>query len=89
MGPVRDSEVARCGRGLARSGLNTGIPALWFAALGAARLAGPAGLAVLFYARELWAATPEGERGDPRLILEILLRVLATALAAPWIGVPP
>ncbi|MFM8729799.1 MAG: hypothetical protein ACKODV_00620, partial [Candidatus Limnocylindrus sp.] len=57
------------------------------AALGAARLAGPAGLAVLFYARELWAATPEGERSDPRLILEILLLVLATAVAVLWIGV--
>jgi hypothetical protein len=57
-------------------------------ALGAALInAGPAGLAVLFYARELWAATPEGERGDPRLILEILLLVLATAVAVLWIGV--
>ena len=57
-----------------------------FAAFGAARLAGPAGLAVLFYARELWAAAPEGERTDPRLLLEIAALVVATAVAVLWIG---
>ena len=57
------------------------------ATIGAARLAGPAGLAILFYARELWAATPEGERRDQRLLLEIAALVLATAAAMLWIGV--
>jgi hypothetical protein len=55
--------------------------------LASAALAGPAGLAVLFYARELWAAAPEGERSDPRLLLEIAALVIATAAAVLWIGV--
>jgi hypothetical protein len=80
----RTSGIVRDALGAA---LINGLASIVFAALGAARLAGPAGLAVLFYARELWAATPEGERGDPRLILEILLLVLATAVAVLWIGV--
>ena len=40
-----------------------------------------------FYARELWAAAPEGERSDPRLLLEIAALVIATAAAVLWIGV--
>lgn len=72
--------------GLAAALLN-GFASAAFAALGAARLAGPAGLAVLFYARELWAATPKGERRNARLLVEILALVLATAVAVLWIGV--
>lgn len=67
--------------------LLSGVASALFATLGAARLAGPAGLAVLFYARELLAATPSGERRDPRLALEIAVLVLATAVAMLWIGV--
>jgi len=80
----RTSGVVRDALG---AGVLNGAASIAFAALGASRLAGPAGLAVLFYARELWAATPEGERLDPRLILEILVLVLATGLALLWIGV--
>ena len=64
-----------------------GAASILFATVGVARLAGPAGLAVLFYAREIWAATPEGERRDPRLIFEILALTLATGVALLWIGV--
>ena len=64
-----------------------GAASILFATVGVARLAGPAGLAVLFYAREIWAATPEGERRDPRLIFEILALTLATGVALIWIGV--
>jgi len=67
--------------------LINGLASAAFASLGAARLAGPAGLAVLFYARELWAAAPKGARSDRRLILKIIALVLATAVAVLWIGV--
>jgi hypothetical protein len=80
----RTSAIVRDALGAA---LINGIASITFAALGAARLAGPAGLAVLFYAREIWAAIPDGARRDPRLILEILVLVLATAVAVLWIGV--
>jgi hypothetical protein len=80
----RTSAIVRDALGAAA--LN-GAASLLFASVGVARLAGPAGLAVLFYARELWAATPEGERRDPRLIFEILALTLATGVALLWIGV--
>ena len=64
-----------------------GAASILFASVGVARLAGPAGLAILFYAREIWAATPEGERRDPRLIFEIIALTLATGVALLWIGV--
>lgn len=82
----RESTAGIVGNVLAAALIN-GIASVLFAVLGAARLAGPAGLAVLFYARELWAATPSGERRDPRLALEIAVLVLATAAAMLWIGV--
>lgn len=82
----RESTAGIVGNVLAAALIN-GIASVLFAVLGAARLAGPAGLAVLFYARELWAATPSGERRDPRLALEIVVLVLATAAAMLWIGV--
>lgn len=69
------------------AGVLNGVASIVFAAVGAARLAGPAGLAILFYAREIWAATPSGERRDLRLALEIGALVLATAAAMLWIGV--
>ena len=80
----RTSGIVRDALGAA---LINGLASVAFAAFGAARLAGPAGLAVLFYARELWAAAPEGERSDPRLLLEIAVLVIATAAAVLWIGV--
>ena len=67
--------------------LLNGVASSLFAALGVARLAGPAGLAVIFYARELWAATPVGERWDLRLLFEILALFGATLVALLWIGV--
>ncbi len=79
----RASGIVRDALGAA---LINGLASVAFAAFGAARLAGPAGLAVLFYARELWAAAPEGERTDPRLLLEIAALVVATAVAVLWIG---
>ncbi len=80
----RTSGIVRDALGAA---LINGLASAAFASLGAARLAGPAGLAVLFYARELWAAAPKGERSNRRLILEIIALVLATAVAVLWIGV--
>ena len=80
----RTSAIVRDALGAAA--LN-GAASILFASVGVARLAGPAGLAVLFYAREIWAATPEGERRDPRLIFEILALTLATGVALLWIGV--
>ena len=80
----RTSAVVRDALGAAT--LN-GAASILFATVGVARLAGPAGLAVLFYAREIWAATPEGERRDPRLVFEILALTLATGVALLWIGV--
>jgi hypothetical protein len=80
----RTSAIVRDALGAAA--LN-GAASILFATVGVARLAGPAGLAVLFYAREIWAATPEGERRDPRLIFEILALTLATGVALLWIGV--
>jgi hypothetical protein len=80
----RNSAIIRDALGAAA--LN-GAASILFASVGVARLAGPAGLAVLFYAREIWAATPDGERRDPRLLLEILALTLATGVALIWIGV--
>ena len=80
----RTGDIVRDALGAA---LLNGLASIAFAAFGAARLAGPAGLAVLFYARELWAAAPAGERRDPRLLLEIGVLVMATAVAVLWIGV--
>jgi len=80
----RTSAIVRDALGAAA--LNGGASIL-FASVGVARLAGPAGLAVLFYAREIWAATPDGERRDPRLLFEILALTLATGVALIWIGV--
>ena len=80
----RTSAIVRDALGAAA--LN-GAASILFATVGVARLAGPAGLAVLFYAREIWAATPDGERRDPRLIFEIIALTLATGVALIWIGV--
>jgi hypothetical protein len=80
----RTSAIVRDALGAAA--LN-GAASILFASVGVARLAGPAGLAIIFYAREIWAATPEGERRDPRLIFEIIALTLATGVALLWIGV--
>jgi hypothetical protein len=87
MASLRREPQAAIFRDALGAGAINGAASILFAALGAARLAGPAGLAILFYARELWAATPEGERRDRRLLLEIAALVLATAAAMLWIGV--
>lgn len=87
MASLRREPQAAIFRDALGAGAINGAASILFAALGAARLAGPAGLAILFYARELWAATPEGERRDQRLLLEIAALVLATAAAMLWIGV--
>lgn len=87
MASLRREPQAAIFRDALGAGAINGAASILFAALGAARLAGPAGLAILFYARELWAATSEGERRDQRLLLEIAALVLATAAAMLWIGV--
>jgi hypothetical protein len=84
---LRDESRSAIVRDALGAAVLNGIASAAFATFGAARLAGPAGLAVLFYAREIWAETPAGERSDSRLVLEILFLVVATAAALLWIGV--
>jgi hypothetical protein len=87
MASLRRERFGAAVRDALGAGLLNGVASSAFAAFGVARLAGPAGLAVIFYARELWAATPEGERGDWRLLLEIFVLIGATAITLLWIGV--
>jgi hypothetical protein len=86
MASLRREPTSGIARDALGAALLNGLASVAFAAFGAARLAGPAGLAVLFYARELWAAAPPGERRDPRLLLEITALVIATAVALLLIG---